>query len=79
MENEQQRKSATAEAQSRANEENKLLATDGPVSKAEGTESPDLNENDTVKSFDRDQEELDYGFKDGDLDTDISEEKDSDS
>lgn len=48
----------------------KSLPSDGPVSKNEGTASPDLDENDTAKSFDRDQEELNYGFKDGDLDTD---------
>jgi hypothetical protein len=53
-------------------EPGKSLPSDGPVSKAEGTDSPDLNDNDTAKSFDRDQEELNYGFKDGDLDTNQS-------
>lgn len=49
------------------------LASDGPISKAEGTESADLNDNDTSKSFDRDQEELDLGLDDGDLDTEDPE------
>lgn len=30
-----------------------------------------VNKEDTSKSFDRDQEELSYGFREGDLDTDI--------
>lgn len=51
-------------------DKDRSLASDGPVSKAEGTDSPDLNTNDTAKSFDRDQEELDYGFREGDLDND---------
>jgi len=53
----------------------KALASDGPVSKAEGTESVDLDENETSKGFDRDQEELNYGFRDGDLDTDETDER----
>ena len=53
----------------KSEDKNTSLASDGPVSKAEGTDSPDLDENDTSKSFDRDQEELNYGFHDGDLDT----------
>ena len=67
MENSNQKNSA--EEQQKSSSQNTSLASDGPVSKAEGTESPDLDENYTSKSFDRDQEELNYGFKDGDLDT----------
>lgn len=61
-------------ASSDANED-KALASDGPVSKAEGTESVDLDENETSKGFDRDQEELNYGFREGDLDTDETDER----
>jgi len=65
------------------------LATDGPVSKSEGDgTSPDLNDTtketnadepnyggDTSKSFDRDQEEINLGLNDGDLDTDVPDEQ----
>ena len=38
------------------NHKDRSLASDGPISKSEGTDSPDLNENETPKSFNRDQE-----------------------
>jgi hypothetical protein len=47
------------------------LPSDGPVSNQEGDDGPDLDERDTPKSFDRDQEQLDLGLRDGDLDTGI--------
>lgn len=45
-------------------------ATAGVGNRDEDAADPDLAESSTSKSFDRDQQELDLGFDDGDLDTD---------
>jgi len=48
-------------------------ATAGDESTDEDAANPELAETDTSKGYDRDQEELDTGLNDGDLDSDITE------
>jgi hypothetical protein len=50
-------------------------ATAGVNSRDEDAADPDLAAQGTSKSFDRDQEQLDLGLDDGDLDTDIPDSK----
>lgn len=45
-------------------------ATAGVGNRDEDAADPELAATDTSKGFDRDQQELDLGFDDGDLDTD---------
>lgn len=49
-------------------------ATAGVGNRDEDAADPELTATDTSKGFDRDQEELDLGFDDGDLDTDEKRE-----
>lgn len=50
--------------------------TAGTESADEDAANPDLAERDTSKGFDRDQEELDTGLDDGDLDNDVPTDTD---
>ena len=49
-------------------------ATAGLGNRDEDAADPELAASDTSKGFDRDQEELDLGFDDGDFDTDVETE-----
>jgi len=46
-------------------------ATAGVEHRDEDAADPDMAQNDTSKGFDRDQEQLEFGFDDGDLDNDV--------
>lgn len=49
-------------------------ATAGVGNRDEDAADSELAETDTSKGFDRDQQELDFGFDDGDLGTDVKTE-----
>ena len=49
-------------------------ATAGVDNRDEDAADPELAATDTSKGFDPDQQELDLGFDDGDLDTDVKTE-----
>jgi hypothetical protein len=46
-------------------------ATAGINNRDEDAADPDIAQSETSKGFDRDQQELDYGFDEGDLDNDL--------
>jgi hypothetical protein len=50
-------------------------ATSGTDNQDEDAADPEMAANDTSKSFDRDQEAIDLGLNDGDLDNDVPEKE----
>ena len=50
-------------------------ATAGIENRDEDAADPEMAAKDTSKGFDRDQQELDLGLDDGDLDNDVPKEK----